>query len=73
MQVMVPQSTPTIDGHPANRSMVGINEQFPLRNSMIVLNVMQVGNPQSSLIVDLLQENSRPLDWLKKDHQMTSI
>jgi hypothetical protein len=58
-----------------NSSTVDINsitnEQFPLQNSTKILNVVQVGTPQSSLIVDLLRENSRPLDWLKMDHQMT--
>jgi len=51
---------------PTNRSMVGIssttNEQFPLWNSMIVLNVVQFGTPQSSLIIDILKEHSQMLD-----------
>jgi hypothetical protein len=51
---------------PTNRSTVGIgsttNEQFPMQNLKMVLNVMLVGTLQSSLIVDLLYDHSRPLD-----------
>jgi hypothetical protein len=44
------------------RSMVGIgsttNEQFPLWNSTKVLNIVLVRTLQSSMIVDLLQNES---------------
>jgi hypothetical protein len=38
---------------------------FPLRSLTIVLNVMLVGTPQSSLIVDLLRDHSRPMDQVE--------
>jgi hypothetical protein len=54
---------------PTKRSTFGINsttnEKFPLWNSMIVLSVAQVGTPQSSLIFDLLQDHSQPLDQVE--------
>jgi hypothetical protein len=54
---------------PANRSIVGIssttNEKFPLRSSTIVLNIVLLGTPQSSLIIDLLWEHSQSLDQVE--------
>jgi len=42
---------------PANKSMAHIrpsaNLHLPLRNSTTILNIMLVGTPQSSMIVDL--------------------
>jgi len=54
---------------PTNRSTVDIssttNEKFPLWNLKIVLIFVLVGTSQSSLIVDLLQDHSQPLDQVE--------
>jgi hypothetical protein len=57
---------------PIDRRLASIplpNEQVPLQNLTIVLNVVLVRTPQSSLNVDMIQENSRLLDqveWMDK-------
>jgi hypothetical protein len=54
---------------PTNRCTIDINyttnEKFPLWSLTTVLNAVLVGTPQSSLIFDLLEDNSRPLDQVE--------